>query len=155
MQRNELQFAEQRAAVYEYRLRGLTVREIAESTGTPRSTVHRWIRELTEARMQESQSELLAVELDRLDRYLAKLEQRLEMHPGRTETILPLLLKLSERRAKLLGLDAALKVDATVTETTQADIELAELIRNAQLRATQEVSRVRGEIEVVGELEAS
>jgi hypothetical protein len=40
-----------------------------------------------------------------------------------------LALKVSERRAKLLGIDAAEKLEAVVTEVTQADLELAELLR--------------------------
>ncbi len=39
-----------------------------------------------------------------------------------------------ERRAKLTGIEAAVKVDATVHEVTQEDIELAELVREAQAK---------------------
>jgi hypothetical protein len=38
-----------------------------------------------------------------------------------------------ERRAKLTGIEAALKVDATVTEVTQQDIALQEML--AEMRA--------------------
>jgi hypothetical protein len=48
-------------------------------------------------------------------------------------------LKVSERRARLLGIDAAEKLEAVVTEVTQADLELAELLREAKARnATRE-----------------
>jgi hypothetical protein len=43
-----------------------------------------------------------------------------------------------ESRRKLLGLDAATKVDATVTEVTQQDIELQEMIRAAKAKAAAE-----------------
>lgn len=39
---------------------------------------------------------------------------------------------LYESRRKLLGLDAAIKLEATVHETTQADLELEELLREAR-----------------------
>lgn len=39
-----------------------------------------------------------------------------------------------ERRAKLTGIEAALKVDATVHEVTQQDLELQEMLREAKAR---------------------
>jgi hypothetical protein len=48
-----------------------------------------------------------------------------------------------ERRAKLTGIEAAVKVDATVHEVTQQDIELAELIRETQARNTAAEARIR------------
>lgn len=51
----------------------------------------------------------------------------------------------AERRAKLLGLDAAVKVDATVHQMTQEDIELAELVREAQAKNAVEEARIKGE----------
>lgn len=47
-----------------------------------------------------------------------------------------------ERRARLLGLDAAVKVDATVHEVTQEDVELAELIREAKARTQAEEQQI-------------
>jgi uncharacterized protein YerC len=49
----------------------------------------------------------------------------------------------SERRAKLLGLDAALKVDATVHEVTQQDIELQEMLREAKARVAAQEQALR------------
>jgi len=50
-----------------------------------------------------------------------------------------------ERRAKLTGIEAAVKVDATVHEVSQEDIELAELIRETQARNAAEEARIKGE----------
>lgn len=52
-----------------------------------------------------------------------------------------------ERRAKLLGLDAPTKVDATVTEITQQDIELQEMIAEIKARNanTEKVIRTQHE----------
>lgn len=50
----------------------------------------------------------------------------------------------AERRAKLLGLDAAVKADVTVHEVTQEDIELAELIRETQAKNAALEQRIRG-----------
>lgn len=43
-------------------------------------------------------------------------------------------LRLDERRARLNGLDAPVKVDATVTQVDPADAELAEMIREAKMK---------------------
>jgi hypothetical protein len=53
--------------------------------------------------------------------------------------------KNNESQRKLLGLDAPTKVDAQVTEVTQQDIELAELVREAQAKNAAEEQRIRRE----------
>lgn len=53
----------------------------------------------------------------------------------------------AERRAKLTGVDAALKVDATVHEVTQKDLELQEMIRDAKARVWAEEQALRGSAE--------
>jgi hypothetical protein len=50
----------------------------------------------------------------------------------------------AERRAKLTGIEAAVKVDATVHEVTQQDVELAELVREAQAKNAAEEARIKG-----------
>jgi len=47
-----------------------------------------------------------------------------------------------ERRAKLTGIEAAVKVDATVHEITQQDIELQEMLRDAKARARAEEQQI-------------
>lgn len=49
----------------------------------------------------------------------------------------------SERRAKLLGLDAAVKVDTTVHEVTQQDLELQEMLREAKARVKAQEQELR------------
>lgn len=44
-------------------------------------------------------------------------------------------MKVEERRAKLLGVDAPERVEATVVEISQEDVALAELVREAQAAA--------------------
>lgn len=54
----------------------------------------------------------------------------------------------SERRAKLTGIEAAIKVDATVHEVTQQDLELQELLREARAatQAAEEQIRDGGDV---------
>jgi hypothetical protein len=54
-------------------------------------------------------------------------------------------LRTRESFRKLMGLDQPTKVDARVTEVTQQDIELAELIREAQAKNAVEEARIKGE----------
>jgi hypothetical protein len=53
--------------------------------------------------------------------------------------------KNNESQRKLLGLDAPTKVDAQVTEVTQQDIELAELVREAQAKNAADEAAIKGE----------
>ena len=55
------------------------------------------------------------------------------------------LVRISESRRKLCGLDAPVKVaaDVTVTETTQEDLELQELLQEAKAKAAASAERIR------------
>lgn len=55
------------------------------------------------------------------------------------------LVRISESRRKLCGLDAPVKVqaDVQVTETTQEDLEIQELIREAKVKAAASAERIR------------
>lgn len=53
--------------------------------------------------------------------------------------------KVSESIRRLLGADLPARVDVQVTETTREDIELAELIREAQAKNAVEEAAIRGE----------
>lgn len=104
--------------------------------------------------------ERLDAELGRLDAMEAKVRKVLEarhitvnngrviLHPDTNEPMeddapvlqaVDRLLKIEdarrrngERRAKLTGIEAAVKIDATVHEVTQQDLELQELLREAK-----------------------
>jgi hypothetical protein len=47
------------------------------------------------------------------------------------------------RRAKLTGIEAAVKVDATVHEVTQQDLELQEMLREAKARVASQEEALR------------
>lgn len=146
MRRNPAEYAEVRAAVWQHRVRGVSVEDICSSMNLPRGTVYRWLKEIGESRVSESAQELLSTELARIDHWQSQLELQLEeqIEKGRNAArTVEVLSKLSERRAKLLGLDAALKVEAQVHEVTQQDLELAELIRNAEAAAALEEQEIR------------
>lgn len=63
----------------------------------------------------------------------------------RLERVTNTMLRLQERRARLNGLDRPVQVDMTVTEVTEQDRELAEMIREAQARMADSVTNLLGE----------
>lgn len=53
------------------------------------------------------------------------------------------IMKATERKAKLLGLDAPVRVEAQVAEVTQADLELQQMIREAAAEAAAKESQLK------------
>jgi hypothetical protein len=137
----------------------MPLRAIAAATGLSLTTVWRRIDcEITET-LDPLRAKVRELEIERLDRMqllvLAILERehyvisdgrvvhRTDEHgekiplqdSGPALAAIDRLLKIQERRARLLGLDAAMKVDATVTETTQQDLELIDMVNAAKAKA--------------------
>jgi hypothetical protein len=119
----------------ELRLLGFTFQEIAQETGfwKDRRGAFKAISaalKKAQAENKESADELRSVELARLDRYLTFLAKR--MNDGDTKSV-DSALRIMDRRAKLLGLDAPTKSEVSVTSSMSNE----ELIAGAveQLRA--------------------
>lgn len=175
--------AEQDAAACQLRADGHTYRAIAAELHITVSSAHDAVQRALRAIVEEPATEVLRLELDRLDAELVRLNgleaaaravlerEHVTVSHGKVITMedpdtgdeKPLLddgpvlqaidrlvriedarRRNGERRAKLLGLEAAVKVDATVTEVTQEDIELAELIREAKAKNAAEEERIKG-----------
>lgn len=165
--------AARRAQAYELRLRGLTLRQIAEKLGVSDTTVHKDLKAEIHGRLDPLKDQYLQYELDRLDHMQQAALLVLE-NPG-TVVIVPVreldedgkptvrmvnhvivddrkilgaidrLVRISESRRKLVGLDAPVKVqaDVQVTETTQEDLELQELLREAKVKAAASMEFIR------------
>jgi hypothetical protein len=101
---------------------GATYDQIAEKTGLAREgarlAVSRALKSLAEA-TTEAAEEVRQLELDRLDAMLLGLWQKAQR--GDTAAI-DRVLKIQERRARLLGLDAVVKVDVTTSEGIDAPL---------------------------------
>lgn len=147
-----IETAERDAQAARLRARGLGYKQIAEQLGYEDHTgaykaVQRALKEI----VAEPAEELRALELERLDdmyrRAQAVLERRhvtvsqgrvvrLDDEPleddGPVLAALDRLLKIQERRARLLGLDAPTQVQAEVVQVTESDIELRQLIAEAK-----------------------
>lgn len=155
---NPAEKAEQQVKCYELKLTGMSLRAIGKAVSLSHETVRQYIALEADSRVLPLANQLRKQELDRLDQMELAVRGVLEaqhyvVSDGRvvklksedgTEDALPddehvlkavdRLLKIQDRRAKLLGLDAPTQVEATVHEVTQADIELRGLIQQQQAR---------------------
>ena len=140
---------ERRHQAWLLRVKGKSVREIATALNVSVGTAHsdlKAVLERTKSENNEAAEDHRVLSLSRLDRALSTIEDALEAMSIRTnedgEVIaagidhelrlkaLDRLVKLEERRAKLLGLDAPVKseVEANVTNVASPE-EAARLVR--------------------------
>src|SRR5690606_4944610 len=126
--------AERDAQAARLRAQHWTYQQIADELGYPnRSEAYRAVQRALKAAIREPGEELLALELERLDRLARAAEEVLEAHHVKvagggvvygeagqpledTKPVLEAidrLLKIQERRARLLGLDARVKQQIT------------------------------------------
>ena len=160
---SDAQRSAERARAYELRLVGRTIRQIADDMECSRTKVHDLLREEIKLREDPLIDQVRQFELDRLDGYQQACMYVLD-NPGTpviaiapdgtpvTHVIvddrkilgaIDRLIKISESRRKLLGVDAPVKMHVDVVETTQQDMELQEMVREAQARAAAAADKIR------------
>jgi hypothetical protein len=130
--------AEAAAAAVRLRTLGLSYREIAAEQGVSVATAHARVQRALAAVPVESVSELRRVELDRLDDLhkrlyaVARAEHPMVSHGRVIAGVRDLspnlaamaqLLRVSESRRKLLGLDAPTRLSVRVADEVTAEIE--------------------------------
>jgi hypothetical protein len=93
------------------------------------------------AEQNQQAAELRELEILRLDRLQAAAWTAAV---GGDLRAIETVLKVIDRRARLNGLDGSVKVDMQVTETTQADLALQEMIREAEARLAADEAKIRG-----------
>jgi transposase len=144
--RNPAQYANLRAMVWDLRVKGMEVEEISANTNVPTGTIYRWLKDLTAARVEESATDLLALQLRGINARRLVMEQQLAEYLESGKSIarhVEVLNQLDKRQAELLGLDAATKFEATVHEVTATDVAIAELVREANAAAALEEQRIK------------
>ena len=111
---------------------GKTKREIAATLGVSVQTVSRdisWMIAHEKADNPERVGEIREIETQRIDAWLSRASKLLDnADPDIQLKALDRVVKLAERRAKLLGLDAPVKQEietTTVGEVTPADVRAA------------------------------
>jgi len=123
---------EWRLQAFSLRLKGLDYREISERLGITPAAAQRLVKEQITALQptREQIDEIRTIELGRLDVMTERLMQRIESDP-RDDSAYSLMLKTSERRAKLAGLDAPKTSFSAIAVIS--DLPSAELKQKAAL----------------------
>lgn len=137
------QLADRAVRCYELRLKGRTIRAIAEELGLPKSTVQDTLNTYIAELVLPLADEVRLLELDRLDTWLARLEDQLDNGEA-PERVVPVLLKVQERRARLLGLDAPERAEMTVASVPADDAVTLDVLARARQAATDRIARLRG-----------
>jgi hypothetical protein len=163
---NNAREAEEALRCFQLRLRGLSYRTIAAETGMSAATVYRRVEEHLSATVTPAADAVRAMELERLDDLAARTYAVLVgEHPlvqnGRViyQDDVPVrdprpvlgavdrLIRIQERRARLLGLDMPARMDATVHKVGPEDIELTQLINEAKAKVEKDEAMLRLGIE--------
>lgn len=160
---NEAQLAEKKAEAYRLRLRGLTLRQAAAKLGVSHQTVANWSRAEADATVIPLANELRTQQLDRLDhmrqsalevleRYHVVVSQGhvVELDGTPIEDDAPVLaaidrlLKIEERRSKLMGLDAPTRAEIEA-RVEPKPAELMALIERARQQSEEDEAELTGE----------
>lgn len=113
------------------KVRGMQYRAIAEAQGTDVATAHRRVRAAILANGAADVETERTLDLTRLDAYLSVIHDSLVS--GNLDAV-DKAFRALDLRAKLLGLYAAQKVDATVTMRDAMDAELADVVAEAKAK---------------------
>lgn len=122
---------EWRAQAFDLRLKGLDYHEISDRLDVSRVAAERLVKEQLKLLQptQEQLHEVMMLELGRLDYMTSRLMKRLE-GDSRDDAAYALLLKIAERRSRLVGLDAPKKSFSAVAVI--GDLAGLDLKRRAQ-----------------------
>ncbi|MEU0943206.1 sigma factor-like helix-turn-helix DNA-binding protein [Streptomyces canus] len=116
--------ADEAAECLRLRRTGMSIDRIAEHTGLSHGTVHNRISRAVKDQVQPEAEEYRAMQEGRLDDALRIVYRVLfdpEADPDTRLRAVDRLVKIEERRARLLGLDAPVKSEATITAQFDAD----------------------------------
>jgi hypothetical protein len=145
----EVEKAEQQLKVWTLRVQGKTIRKIAATTKIPLATVQLRLTEAYQSRVSPVRDEMRAFEHDRLDQVIALAMELMDSADADPEIRLKAadrLLKASERRSALGGLDEPTKSIVT-TDSTHAlssqDRELVELLAGMSAETESKIKDLR------------
>lgn len=128
---------------YELRLTGMTYRAIGKAMGIGHGTAERWCKEYMEDVKLPLVDEIRKQEVDRLMRYLNRLDDRVEEGDDKA---ISLAIKISERLCKMLGADMPTVVVNEKHEVSQMDLDIRKLIeaQNAANAANKDKAANKG-----------
>ena len=108
--RQQVQTAKKRAEALEYRLKGAGYQQIAEWMKCSPESARRYVESAIDHIPKEASEKVIDMELTRLDVMLFALDAAV---CNGEQTAIQTALRIMERRARYLGLDAATKVEST------------------------------------------
>lgn len=132
--------------ILDKRIRGWTLRRIAEEYGIAPSTVSRWCGEAVQTTKRNAE-DILALRVEAAQHLEAARRAAWKIHEeaGHHKTQLDALGKvesLTAVHARLMGAIAPVKVDVQVTELTAAEQELQEMINEAKAKTAADEAAV-------------
>ena len=118
-------------------LQGMPIRQVAKEVGRAYPVVRGWITDEIEKRIAPKVEQLREIEAARYGR-LRQIAWKIADDEKRPDKIrleaIDRLLNISRGYRAMMGLDSPVRVEAVYTEVTQEDMEMAELIREAEAR---------------------
>jgi DNA-binding CsgD family transcriptional regulator len=107
------------------RATGLSYAAIGRQLGVNESTAHRAVERALRRTPREPAADVVALEADRLDQLYSRAVAVLAQAPDDMTRLhaIDRALRVMERRAKLLGLDAPVKVDHRIMDSVDAKLE--------------------------------
>lgn len=127
----------------ELRRNGMSIHGIAEELKIDPRTVSKYITDALKANVMRDVDLLRQLEVARLDEYLEKLKPRIDKGDDKAVNAA---LRVSEQRARLLGLFTPVKIDVDVHEETEQDRELKELINEAKAKQAVELDKLAQQV---------
>lgn len=122
---NDTQRQDRINRAYELRLRGSTYREIGAALGVSHVTARKWVTEHLENETLPLVDEVRKQEVDRLTRYLDRLDIRIDEGDDKA---IGLAIKISESLRKLLGVDVPVVQTVEHVELSVMDMDIRALI---------------------------
>jgi DNA-binding transcriptional regulator LsrR (DeoR family) len=127
---DEDRLAGRNGAIWQAYVRGSSQDSIAAKFGISQQRVSQVIREVRDSIPEETKAQIIAAEAELLRTVRVKVMDLIEVTEGSEPKVfldaVDRLIRVSERQARLLGLDAATKVEANVTaDESAATIALA------------------------------
>ena len=120
--KNSADVAEEQAQCYRLRLAGMTLEQIAKQTDLSKATVHNRITAQIKETVEPLAEEVRKMQLDRLDEWLMHLNGQIRQGRQVARSI-EVALRVEERRAKLMGVDAPEKTQSEHSFTASPDLQ--------------------------------
>ncbi len=145
---DELALRRQRSL--ELRLQGMQLRDIAAIVGVSSVVVQLDIKKLIQENLSDADvaraRALEEVRLDNALRTAVDIAESVRRDPELRLKAIDRIVRITTARANLLGLNMPARLDMTVTERSQADLELEELINEAKAKNNTVAERLKAEV---------